>query len=134
MNMDEIALLVAALDVDYKRLEKLWRLGDARTPSEHNEYALALADAQGCKSRQDARMRVCETAKMIEVRSDWTPPYDELTPHEYVITLSKTVYIYGKLDDNARPVTAWLEVDGVRSHTALECVLLAYAGCLYFGA
>ena len=133
MNIDDIATLVAALDVDYARLEKLWRLGDARTATEHREYVLMLQDAGGCKNYEEAKMRVCETAQMVEVRSDWTPPYDALTPHEYIITLSKTARITGQLDDNARPVTATLEVDGARCQNALQSVLLAYANCLYYG-
>lgn len=98
------------------------------------------AAAGECANDDDARERILEDALSLEVRSGWTTLGEELTADEYCILLSTggpAVRIVGGLD-RGEPTSATLEVQDwftpwTEYAAADESILLAYAGCFYFG-
>ena len=77
-----IVEMVAALDVDYDRLEELqaergeWLAEDSITGKWENEreYDELREDAGECTNQDEARERVQEDALSVEVRSPWYTP------------------------------------------------------------
>lgn len=155
-QMDSIRDMVAALDLDYDRMDELreekaaydaddsTRLCWAEEhPEEAEELAELEAAAGDCESREDAEQSILDDALSIEVRSDWhTPGYDS-EPTDFQILLctgGPAVRIMGELDQYGEPRRAWLEyqdwgtpwterVNQPGDHDPL----LTYARCFYFG-
>lgn len=156
-QMESVRDLVAALDVDYERLEELQkeRAELTRVPmlralraweAENAEELETLeAAADGCSDREDAEQRIHEDALSVDVRSDWHAPGDEegSAPSEFRILLctgGPAVQIRGELNHYGEPARAWLEYqDWFTPWTKRinqpgdQEALLAYAGCFYFG-
>lgn len=127
--------MVAALDVDYDRLEELKdekaellsAVREARTEDElkeaeddwqawetENDLDLAgmILAADGCESEDAARDRVQEDPLSVQVRSDWCYSGDEMVPSEFEILLctgGPAVRIRGDLDEHRTPDRAWIE-------------------------
>jgi hypothetical protein len=129
--------MVAALNVDYDRLECLWDELEEAAESQsegvtvpywiedqandnqsvfHNasvEY-LALKDAaNGNNNEEHAREAIQNDALSVEVRKDWyAPGHEDDKPSEFQILLctgGPAVRIMGELDDNGEPCRAWIE-------------------------
>lgn len=110
------------------------------------ELAGLEAAAGDCTDQDEARERIQEDALELTVRSDWTALGETLEPAEFCILLTTggpAVRISGELRDN-EPHRAWLEVQdwgtpwthytGHGQDAVVDSdVLLAYAGCFYFG-
>jgi hypothetical protein len=135
-----IVEMVAALDVDYDRLDEL----RAGTPTGAEAVEMdELAQAAGeCSSVDEAREVIQEDCLSIEVRADWHAVGDtpDVANGQFVLLLSTggpASRIRGELS-NGEPHRAWLEVQdwgtpwtqyfGIEQNT-----LLAYARCFYFG-
>lgn len=113
-----ICKMVAALNVDYDRLEELrdsrsewdgvtpW---GAMNPDYAEELADLEADAGDCYSENQARERIIENALSVEVRTSWHTLGDDAKPDEFRIVLctgGPHVEIVGDIDGNgeaARP-------------------------------
>ncbi len=159
---DALREMVAALECDYDRLEELKEErgdyepdtdGDSLSAEDkRNEWATVFHDdatelteletaAGECTSQDEARERIQEDALSVEVRADWHEVGGDSEPTDFTILLTTggpAVRIMGELQDG-QPHRAWLEVqDWGTSWTeyrddGLSDVLLAYAGCFYFG-
>jgi len=143
-QMASIREMAAALDVDYDRLEEL-RDGQDECPlstSERQELAALEKAAGDCENREDAEQRIHEDALSVEVRSDWRVVGGDSEPSEFrivVCTGGPHVEIRGELE-SGEPTRAWLQYNdwfqGMRERANDEGdseVLLAYAGCFFFG-
>lgn len=107
-QVESIVSMVAALEVDYDRLEELREerddyqnenLGNLSSPEVHAiawtqefpedaEELAELEDAAGdCSDEEEARGRIQDDPLSIEVRSDWCSYGDEMTPGEARIVL-----------------------------------------------
>jgi DNA-binding transcriptional MerR regulator len=134
---NSIATMVAALEVDYVRLEELkdelasleFDLQNADTEEEkqdvlkqltewRTENAEELAEleeaANGMTDCDEAREAIQNDALDVQVRSAWYNPCasDESDPSEFMILLctgGPAVRIMGELDDYLQPKRAWLE-------------------------
>lgn len=125
-----IAEMVAALDVDYDRLEEL---RDEIEQTESDIDGICTASAHGleqetklkehlseikkelaeleeaagdCTSEEEARKRIEEDALSVEVRSDWVSPGEDMTAGEFRILLctgGPHVEIVGDLDNYKQP-------------------------------
>jgi len=140
---DSLREMVAALECDYDRLERLDALRDNWGADEMAEYEALKAAAGECTSRDDAEQRIQEDALSVEVRSEWHSPGDAngVENVEFQILLSTggpATRIMGKLHDG-EPYRAWLEVQDWGTpwthyyEEGLCDVLLTYARCFYFG-
>lgn len=108
LQVESIVAMVAALEVDYGRLEELREerndyrdenLGNLSSPEvnaiawaqefpEDAEELAELEDAAGdCSDEEEARERIQDDPLSIEVRSDWCSYGDEMTPSEARIVL-----------------------------------------------
>lgn len=151
---DSIAEMVAALEVDYDRLEELreWRTNlkdspDTTTPMSAGEIEelAELEEAAGdCENRDDAEQRIMEDPLSVQVRGDWHSIGDQENlnaPAEFEILLGTggpATRIMGELDENGQPTRAWIQAQdwflpwtdyiGGDSET-----LLTYCRCFYFG-
>lgn len=150
--------MVAALQVDYDRLEELrderndYQERD-RTEPLTQSWAVAFEAeaiqldelekaASECISRDDAEQRIQEDALEVTMRDGWYPAGDHPSSAEEFCILLTTggpaVRIMGELQDG-EPHRAWLEVqDWGQPWTeyreeGLSSALLAYAQCFYFG-
>lgn len=116
-QMRGIKEMVAALTVDYDRLEELRDARDDEdTPmddADREELAELEAAAGDCESEDDAHERIQEDPLSVEVRSDWRPAGDnDNSPVEFKILLctgGPAVQIRGELDTYNTPCHAWLE-------------------------
>ena len=111
---ESIVQMLAALDVDYDRLEELNEKSNDCTidKDEAEELAELIAAAGDCTDEDEARDRIMEDPLDIQVRSDWTNPGEELTPSEFMILLctgGPAVRIVGELDQYGEPCRAWME-------------------------
>lgn len=110
-RIDSIVTMVAALDVDYERLEELRNeIEYCCTASAHgleresalkNELSELESAAGECTSEDDARERILEDALSVEVRSDWESRASEFTASEFRIVLctgGPHVELVGDLD------------------------------------
>jgi hypothetical protein len=132
-QVDSICQLVAALEVDYDRLEELREerasssfaslilaqrgapgLPIAATaewweevnPSDADELEELEAAAGDCESADDAQERISEDPLSIEVRSGWSEVGDTLAPDEFRVVLctgGPHVEILGDLDGHGEP-------------------------------
>jgi hypothetical protein len=147
-----IVEMVAALDVDYDRLQELrderndldkdsteLRAWDDENGDELRELEAAAGE---CTSREEAEQLIQEDALSIEVRSGWYVPGNvPPTPEEFCILLSTggpASRIRGELNEIGEPVRAWLEVQDwgtpwTRYFQIEQETLLSYAQCFYFG-
>ena len=133
-----IAEMVAALDVDYDRLEELremfaeWKEEALRTAdtegrerpvdlnvedwsalSEEGQELLELEKAAGdCESLEDAEQRINDDPLAVQVRSGWCDVGAEMEAEEYNILLSTggpATRIIGDLNQYGEPETATLQ-------------------------
>jgi len=142
-QMDSIVEMVAALSVDYDRLEELRDARDSLDSAELEELAELEEQAGECVSREDAERRILEDALSVEVRSAWRTLRDNPVDAEFRILLctgGPAVQIRGELDSYGEPCRAWLEYQdwGTPWITRTndigdEMALLEYARCFYFG-
>lgn len=116
--------MVAALDVDYDRLEELrderndfeteepctrqetWNAWSAANPEQAEELAKLEAAAGNCNNEDDAREQIQQDALSVEVRSGWQSVGEQLAPAEFRIVLctgGPHVELQGELDDNDVP-------------------------------
>lgn len=151
-QMASVRAMVAALELDYDRLDELKDEQAAfDTPAEYAaEYPedagelAELAELAGdCESEDDARQRITEDALSVEVRTGWTTPGDDAELDEFRILLctgGPAVQIRGELDEHGEPCRAWLEYQDwwtgwrvAETETSDMDALLSYARCFYFG-
>lgn len=151
-QVESIVSMVAALDVDYDRLEELREARDAdsenRTPEEWATYypddAAELRElevaAGDCSDSDDARERIERDALSVEVRSDWVAPGEDLTPSEFRIVLctgGPHVEIVGDLNQHHEPCSVRvLYKDWGTSGELFDfdhAAVLRYCSVFYFG-
>lgn len=152
---ESIAEMVAALNVDYDRLEELREARDddgacenatpeawaAANPADAAELAELEKAAGECESREDAEQRIQEDPLSVEIRSGWYAVGATPEPEEYCILLSTggpAVRIIGTLGAYNEPQDARLQVQDwftpwADYNGANESVLLEYARQFYFG-
>ena len=109
---ESIAEMVAALDVDYDRLEEL-KGQDERTEEEAEELAELEKAAGDCESLEDAEQRINDDPLFVQVRSGWCDVGAEMEAEEYNILLSTggpATRIIGDLNQYGEPETATLQV------------------------
>jgi hypothetical protein len=134
MQASSIADMVAALNVDYARLEELREERDnfesdevgnlasdevhkvvwAQTFPEDAEELAELEEAAGdCEDEDQARERIQEDALDVQVRSDWySPGSEENKASKFCILLctgGPAVRILGELDIYGSPVHAYIQ-------------------------
>ena len=147
-----IVEMVAALDVDYDRLDELraefmanenkltaeqWNSTDSGAEKAELEKA-----AGECSSVDEAREVIQEDCLSVEVRADWHAVGDvpDVANGQFVLLLSTggpASRIRGELS-NGEPHRAWLEVQDwgtpwTQYFDIEQDTLLAYARCFYFG-
>jgi hypothetical protein len=157
-----IVQMLAAVECDYDRLEELLgerdELAEAVKDAEDDEREATelalhrwevenadeldeLEDAAGdCTDEDDARQRISEDPLSVEVRSDWTPPGEELEASEFCILLctgGPAVRIVGELN-RGEPCRAWLEYQDwgtpwTQYFGASSDTLCQYASHFFFG-
>jgi hypothetical protein len=130
--------MVAALEVDYDRIEDLeeerqnfldvcedeslsqeerkrdgWdKYEEWKEEGYLDELKEMKAAAGDCESRDDAYERIQEDPLSIELRSGWYSPGDTPEPEEFCILLctgGPAVRIIGELDQYRQPCRAWIE-------------------------
>lgn len=146
-----IAEMVAALEVDYNRLEELKDIFESEMTEEERAQWIKnncvefreLQDAAGdCENQDAARDRIHEDPLSVEVRSGWYSPGSEVPPPEefqiLLCTGGPAVRIMGELDEHGQPTRAWMEYqDWFKPWTqffgASQETLLTYCREFYFG-
>lgn len=148
-QVESIVAMVAALRVDYGRMEELREeIAACCTASAHGlerESALKrelaeLESAAGeCTSEDDARERIMGDALSVEVRSDWESSASEFTASEFRIVLctgGPHVEIVGELD-NGSPSRVRVIYKDWGTHGELfdfdHDAVLRYCSEFYFG-
>jgi hypothetical protein len=122
---NSICNMVAALEVDYERLEELRddiaSYEDDENTGQEEQNALAEwreelraleAAANGNEHHDQALEAIHNDALDVQVRSDWHQPNGDNTPSEFMILLctgGPAVRIMGELDGYLQPKRAWLE-------------------------
>ena len=140
-QMKTITEMVAALAVDYDRLEELQGYADDDLSDEDREQL--EKQAEGCDSYDDAYRRIQEDPLSVQVRSGWYTPGDTYSPEEFEILLctgGPAVRIIGALDGYMQPArpqlqyrdwgTPWTEYFGDNLDRE---ALLAYCNQFWFG-
>jgi len=142
---ESIAEMVAAVEVDWERLEELrehernqsqW---ENETPDEAEELAELEAAAGDCEDEEDAQRRIEEDPLSIELGGWWTPGSEpEATEYRILLgTGGPATRIVGDLDEHREPSSARLEVqDWFKPWTEYPCdesVLLGYVSRFYMG-
>lgn len=149
---NSIAAMVAALGVDYDRLQELkddrasydhaeeWNF---KNQDESQELAELEEDANGNTNEEQAREAIQNDALDVQVRSDWHNPGDtDNSPSEFMILLctgGPAVRIMGELNQYCEPCRAWIEYQdwGTPWTHAVGVIdqetLLAYCQQFYFG-
>lgn len=135
-QLESIVQMVAALEVDYDRLDELKEELESacEDESEDNhfgewvrnqaesedgtfkesaiEYLDLLGSAGDCESEDEARQAIDEDPLSVEIRSGWYSAGDTPEPEEFQILLctgGPAVRIMGELDQYKQPCRAWLE-------------------------
>ena len=115
-QFENIESLLAALEVDFYRLEELQETAndtpEDMTDADREELTELKTAAMGFSNDDDVLNAIREEPLSIEVRSGWHGAGDELTPEEFSILLmtgGPAVRIRGDLDRNGEPDRAWLE-------------------------
>lgn len=108
-----IVEMVAALAVDYDRLEELredFNAWQDETAAEAfvdaDELAELEAAAGDCESEEEARERIDQDPLSVEVRSDWVSPGEPMEAGEFRIVLctgGPHVELVGDLDQYGQP-------------------------------
>lgn len=113
-----IADMIAALELDYDRLEELREeladLEEQQAPAGYLQRLDGLREelaeleriADGCADADEARDRIMEDPLSIETRSGWVSVGDEMSAEEYRIVLctgGPHVEIVGDLDQHGAP-------------------------------
>jgi hypothetical protein len=133
---NSITAMVAALEVDYDRLEELkdelesacedqaegnsfdvWVVNQANDDQAmfHDaaiEYHDLVEAANGNECEDGAREAIQNDALDVQVRSDWHAPGGDNKPSEFQILLctgGPAVRIIGELDNYSEPCRAWIE-------------------------
>lgn len=156
---ESIASMIAALDVDYQRLEDLrsekkyyvrsidgpteddtpenWTIDN---PEDAEELAELEAAAGDCESEDEARQRIEDDPLSVEVRSDWVTPGEDMTAGEFRIVLctgGPHVELVGDLDDYKQPSRVRVIYKDWGDRGELydfdRDSVLRYCRCLYFG-
>lgn len=145
-QLASICGMVAALELDYLRLDELEGLDETeRKLDENEELADLKATAGNCKDQDDARTAIQEDPLSVEVGiSDYFAPGDVPKPDEFCILLctgGPAVRIVGDLDENAEPSrprlqyqdwgTPWTEL--VSMDRDEREALQTYCEAFYFG-
>lgn len=143
-----ISELVAALAVDYDRLEELRGMtddgelsdDDAEELRELTEAATIEGDLQ--ENAEAVVERIQEGPLSVEVRSGWHSPGGDNTPEEFCILLTTggpALRICGDLDEHGEPTRAYLQYqDWGTSWTDFYAgkgsgeILLTYSQQFYF--
>ena len=147
-TFDALAEMVAAIGVDWDRLEEL---KEARAESASSLEADDMAEddvteldeleeaAGDCEDEYAARERIQEDPLSIEVGGWWSPGA-KAEASEFRILLGTggpATRIVGDLDEHSQPTSARLEVqDWFKPWTQFNCdedILLAYCQEFYFG-
>lgn len=144
-----LADMVAALEVDYDRLEELndMDLGDGKLSHDDavlRDERIALQEHAGdCTSREDAEQRINEDPLSLQVRNGWHNPGELGEPEEFEILLSTggpATRIIGELDQHNQPCRARLQAQDwftqwtdYRGDAISQDQLLAYCSVFYFG-
>jgi len=149
-SFSAIAEMVAALEVDYDRLQELNDMASGSawngTAEESEERAALRAAAGDCESREAAEQRIHDDPLSLEYRTGWIVAdqwgEDDKAPAEFCLLLTTggpAVRIIGELD-SGEVESARLEVQDwgtpwTEHRLAAEEneVLLAYCRCFYFG-
>lgn len=145
---ESIAEMVAALSLDWDRLEELREARDSDddgvwadcNPEDAEELAELEAARGEAEDIDDAQQRIAEDPLEVTVRDGWHEPGAECEPEEFCILLTTggpAVRIRGELE-NGQPTRAYLQVQdwGTPWTDYLEAdsdVLLTYAQQFYFG-
>jgi len=154
---DNIVTMLAAVDLDWSRLEELrddqaqWvddhvsstnmTPATARTlwvdafPVEAAELTALEAAAGDCTDLDEAQQRIYEDRLSVDVRSDWVAPGEDMTAGEFRIVLctgGPAVQIRGEMDQYGNPCRAWLEYQDwgtpwTQWYGAEQAVLVRYA-------
>jgi len=156
---ESICGMVAALEVDYDRLDELRTNAQAAeaNPDDPEDYPPLDADDQAeyealqaaagdCENQDAARDRIQEDPLSVQVRSGWHSPCNDRmderqAPEEFEILLctgGPAVRIMGELDECGQPYRAWLEYQDwgtpwIRYFGADQDALLTYCREFYFG-
>lgn len=143
-----ICAMVAALGVDYDRLQELRdereEFGDSPEwsqtyPAESAELAELEEAAGDCESEEEARERIQEDALSVEVRSDWCNPGETMEAGEFRIVLctgGPHVEIVGDLNQGEPSRPRILYRDWGESGELFDFdhdVVTRYCSCFYFG-
>jgi len=118
-QFESIVAMLAAVDVDYDRLDELREMknsaaddGELMDADDVQELAELENAAGDCADQDDAQQRIYDDPLEVQVRSDWTDPGETLTPSEFCILLctgGPAVRIVGELSEQGEPTRAWLE-------------------------
>lgn len=136
-HYNSVAAMVAALNVDYDRLETLkdelaeikeefdadpanagvdfaWiaRNHPNFSSEQYDELAQLIADAGENTDEDRAREAIQNDALEVQVREDWKNPGEDSTPSEFMILLctgGPAVRIMGDLDEYLTPCRAYIE-------------------------
>jgi len=155
-QLESIVEMVAALNVDYARLETLenemadwnedstvqpWSLAN---PDDAAELAELRAAAGDCENEEQAREAIQNDPLSVQVRAGWHDPGTvDMTPEEFEILLctgGPAVRIMGELDHHLQASRAWIEYQDwgtpwTEYHGAHDtAALLTYCNCFFFGA
>lgn len=144
---DTIRALVAAMNVDYDRLEELQDMaGDDMSPEEVEELReiveAASVDGEIFENADEVRERIQEAPLSVEVRSGWTSIGAKMQAEEFCILLSTggpALRIVGELDEHMQPTRAWLEYQDWGTPwthhyvQGLTDALVEFCQCFYFG-
>ena len=145
-----IKQMVAALEVDYARLEELKEEFESDMPEDDRaewikencvEFADLQSEADFCADVEDAMLQIQEDPLSVQVRSGWVDPGTPMEAEEFEILLATggpAVRIRGELDEHGEPCTARMEWQDWGTpwtpwNGADEAVLLRYASNFYFG-
>lgn len=148
-QLSSIRDMLAALNVDYDRLEELRNERDTLSEEELRNWPDSgelseLEDAAGdCESQEDAQQRIHEDPLSVQVRSGWYNPAEhQPAPEEFEILLctgGPAVRIMGELNEYCQPTRAYMQyqdwgtpwTDYFEDGVAAAC--LEYAQQFYFG-
>lgn len=137
---ESLAAMVAALTVDYDRLEEM-RDCEELDEEEKEELAALEESANGNTSEDEAREAIENDPLCVEVCSGWYSPGQTPEPEEFRILLctgGPAVQIRGELDSNNEPCSAWLAYQDWGTpwtpyFDADQETLLTYCRQFYFG-
>lgn len=144
VQVDILNEMVAALGVDYSRLEELRGMDEAdRDGNENEELAELEQAAWPCESVEDAEEAIQQDPLEVSVRSGWSSPGETMEPEEFCILLctgGPAVRIRGELDQYSQPCRAWVEYQDwftpwteYHGENLDRDALLTYCQQFYFG-